>query len=406
MRTNTALLSLSVGAFAIGATEFSPMGMLPEIAGSLDVSIPAAGMLVVVYALGVMLGAPVMTLLLIRRSPKAALIFLMSIFTAGNVLSALAPDYNTLLFARFITSLNHGAFFGIGAMVATRVVAKGKEAGAIAGMFMGLTIANIGGVPAITKLSQTLGWRESFFVVSLLGLLTMAALLRSLPRNMQGQTLNLRRELQVLTRPAVLLAMLCTVLGASAMFTFYTYIAPALTFISAVPETQISIMLVLVGLGFTLGNYLGGVWANRSVSRTLYGLFALLALTMVLFPLMARDTVTAGIFLVIWGAASFGIVPPLQVKVMQVASEAQALASSVNIGAFNLGNAVGAALGASVLTSGGDYAGVSYAGAAVAAAGLVVLRITLRRTKPQISVSDTEQCTTIRIKYRKSANQP
>ncbi|HED2843126.1 TPA: MFS transporter [Morganella morganii] len=395
MRTNTALLSLSVGAFAIGATEFSPMGMLPEIAGSLAVSIPTAGMLVVVYALGVMLGAPVMTLLLIRRSPKAALIFLMSIFTAGNVLSALAPDYNTLLFARFITSLNHGAFFGIGAMVATRVVAKGKEAGAIAGMFMGLTIANIGGVPAITKLSQMLGWRESFFVVSLLGLLTMAALLRSLPRNMQGQELNLRRELQVLTRPAVLLAMLCTVLGASAMFTFYTYIAPALTFISSVPETQISIMLVLVGLGFTLGNYLGGVWANRSVSRTLYGLFALLALTMVLFPLMARDTVTAGIMLVIWGAASFGIVPPLQVKVMQVASEAQALASSVNIGAFNLGNAVGAALGASVLANGGDYAGVSYAGAAVAAAGLVVLRITLRRTKSQKPASDAEQCTTI-----------
>ena len=395
MRTNTALLSLSVGAFAIGATEFSPMGMLPEIAGSLAVSIPAAGMLVVVYALGVMLGAPVMTLLLIRRSPKAALIFLMSIFTAGNVLSALAPDYNTLLFARFITSLNHGAFFGIGAMVATRVVAKGKEAGAIAGMFMGLTIANIGGVPAITKLSQMLGWRESFFVVSLLGLLTMAALLRSLPRNMQGQELNLRRELQVLTRPAVLLAMLCTVLGASAMFTFYTYIAPALTFISSVPETQISIMLVLVGLGFTLGNYLGGVWANRSVSRTLYGLFALLALTMVLFPLMARDTVTAGIMLVIWGAASFGIVPPLQVKVMHVASEAQALASSVNIGAFNLGNAVGAALGASVLANGGDYAGVSYAGAAVAAAGLVVLRITLRRTKSQKPASDAEQCTTI-----------
>lgn len=395
MRTNTALLSLSVGAFAIGATEFSPMGMLPEIAGSLAVSIPAAGMLVVVYALGVMLGAPVMTLLLIRRSPKAALIFLMSIFTTGNVLSALAPDYNTLLFARFITSLNHGAFFGIGAMVATRVVAKGKEAGAIAGMFMGLTIANIGGVPAITKLSQVLGWRESFFVVSLLGLLTMAALLRSLPRNMQGQELNLRRELQVLTRPAVLLAMLCTVLGASAMFTFYTYIAPALTFISSVPETQISIMLVLVGLGFTLGNYLGGVWANRSVSRTLYGLFALLALTMVLFPLVARDTVTAGIMLVIWGAASFGIVPPLQVKVMQVASEAQALASSVNIGAFNLGNAVGAALGASVLANGGDYAGVSYAGAAVAAAGLVVLRITLRQTKSQKPVSDAEQCTTI-----------
>lgn len=383
MRTNTALLSLSVGAFAIGATEFSPMGMLPEIAGSLAVSIPTAGMLVVVYALGVMLGAPIMTLLLIKRSPKAALIFLMSIFTLGNILSALSPNYEMLLIARFITSLNHGAFFGIGAMVATRVVAKGKEASAIAGMFMGLTIANIGGVPAITRLSQILGWRESFFAISVLGLITMLALLRSLPRNMQGQELNLRRELQVLTRPAVLLAMLCTVLGASAMFTFYTYISPALMFISGVPEAQISIMLVLVGLGFTLGNYLGGVWANRSVSRTLYGLFTLLALTMVLFPMVASDSVTAGVMLVVWGLASFGIVPPLQVKVMQVASEAQALASSVNIGAFNLGNAIGAALGAFVLANGGDYSAVSYAGAAVAAGGLIILQVTLHQAKRQ-----------------------
>ena len=383
MRTNTALLSLSVGAFAIGATEFSPMGMLPEIAGSLAVSIPTAGMLVVVYALGVMLGAPIMTLLLIKRSPKAALIFLMSIFTLGNILSALSPNYEMLLIARFITSLNHGAFFGIGAMVATRVVAKGKEASAIAGMFMGLTIANIGGVPAITRLSQILGWRESFFAISVLGLITMLALLRSLPRNMQGQELNLRRELQVLTRPAVLLAMLCTVLGASAMFTFYTYISPSLMFISGVPEAQISIMLVLVGLGFTLGNYLGGVWANRSVSRTLYGLFTLLALTMVLFPMVASDSVTAGVMLVVWGLASFGIVPPLQVKVMQVASEAQALASSVNIGAFNLGNAIGAALGAFVLANGGDYSAVSYAGAAVAAGGLIILQVTLHQAKRQ-----------------------
>lgn len=392
MRTNTALLSLSVGAFAIGATEFSPMGMLPEIAGSLAVSIPTAGMLVVVYALGVMLGAPIMTLLLIKRSPKAALIFLMSIFTLGNILSALSPNYEMLLIARFITSLNHGAFFGIGAMVATRVVAKGKEAGAIAGMFMGLTIANIGGVPAITRLSQLLGWRESFFMISILGLVTMVALLRALPRNMQGQELNLRRELQVLIRPAVLLAMLCTVLGASAMFTFYTYISPSLMFISGVPEAQISIMLVLVGLGFTLGNYLGGVWANRSVSRTLYGLFTLLALTMVLFPMVASDSVTAGVMLVVWGLASFGIVPPLQVKVMQVASEAQALASSVNIGAFNLGNAIGAALGASVLANGGDYSAVSYAGAAVAAGGLIILQVTLRQAKRQ-RVMKVKHCT-------------
>ncbi|WP_340608426.1 MFS transporter [Xenorhabdus bharatensis] len=376
MRTSTALLSLSIGAFAIGATEFSPMGMLPEIASDLAISIPTAGILVMVYALGVMLGAPVMTLLLIKRSPKVALIFLMSIFTVGNILSALSPDFSLLLIARFVTSLNHGAFFGIGALVATRVVEKGKEASAIASMFMGLTIANLGGVPAITRLSQVLGWREAFFLISVLGFITMIALLLALPRGMQGQPLDLRRELQVLLKPAVLTTLFCTVLGASAMFTFYTYIVPVLMTLSHVAETQVSIMLVLVGVGFTIGNYIGGILANRSVSKTLYGLFTSLFLIMMLFPQIAKDTMTGGIILVLWGAASFGIVPPLQLKVMQVASEAQSLASSVNIGAFNLGNAIGAALGATVLSLGLGYEMVSYSGGFVALVGLLLLLMT------------------------------
>ncbi|PHM54358.1 MFS transporter [Xenorhabdus sp. KK7.4] len=381
MRTSTALLSLSVGAFAIGATEFSPMGMLPEIASDLAISIPTAGILVMVYALGVMLGAPVMTLLLIKRSPKVALIFLMGIFTVGNILSALSPDFSLLLIARFVTSLNHGAFFGIGALVATRVVEKGKEASAIASMFMGLTIANLGGVPAITRLSQVLGWREAFFLISVLGFITMISLLLALPRGMQGQPLNLRRELQVLLKPSVLTTLFCTVLGASAMFTFYTYIVPMLMTLSHVAETQVSIMLVLVGVGFTVGNYIGGILANRSVSKTLYGLFASLFLIMMLFPQIAKDTITGGIILVLWGAASFGVVPPLQLKVMQVASEAQSLASSVNIGAFNLGNAIGAALGATVLSLGLGYEMVSYSGGFVALVGLLLLLITDQKTQ-------------------------
>ncbi|MDX7987518.1 MFS transporter [Xenorhabdus sp. 12] len=382
MRSNTALLSLAVGAFAIGATEYSPMGMLPDIASDLSVSIPTAGTLVMTYALGVMLGAPFMTLLLIKRSPKTALIFLMSLFTVGNILSGVATDFTFLIIARFITSLNHGAFFGIGALVAMRVVEKGKEASAIASMFMGLTIANICGVPFITWLSQVVGWREAFLLISTLGILTMVALLRTLPNNMEGQPLNLKKELQVLSRPKVLVAMLCTIVGASAMFTLYTYIAPFMVAIAHISPAQISIMLVLVGIGFTFGNYLGGIMANRSILMTLFGLFTLLTISMILIPLIGTNSTSGGIMLVVWGIASFGIVPPLQLKVMQVASEAQALASSINIGAFNLGNAIGAGVGGSVLSLGFGYPAISYVGGIIALSGLILLIITAEKRVP------------------------
>ncbi|PHM37409.1 hypothetical protein Xmau_03887 [Xenorhabdus mauleonii] len=358
------------------------MGMLPDIASGLSVSIPTAGTLVMVYALGVMLGAPFMTLLLIKRSPKTALIFLMSIYTIGNILSGLATDFTFLIIARFITSLNHGAFFGIGALVATRVVEKGKEASAIASMFMGLTIANICGVPLITWLSQVIGWREAFLLISILGMLTMASLLLTLPNNMQGQPLNLKKELLVLSRPKVLVALLSTIIGSSAMFTLYTYIAPFMITVAHISAAQISIMLLLVGIGFTFGNYLGGIMANRSILMTLFGLFTLLTVSMILIPLIGVNSISGGIMLVIWGAASFGIVPPLQLKVMQVASEAQALASSVNIGAFNLGNAIGAGIGGSVLSLGFGYPAVSYVGGIIALFGLILLIITAEKQMP------------------------
>ncbi|VWB20499.1 MFS transporter [Burkholderia diffusa] len=222
------LLALAAGAFGIGTTEFSPMGLLPVIADGVHVSIPQAGMLISAYAIGVMVGAPLMTLLLARWSHRSALIALMSIFTIGNLLSAVAPDYTTLLLARLVTSLNHGAFFGLGSVVAASLVPREKQASAVATMFMGLTIANVGGVPAATWLGQMIGWRMSFAATAALGLIAIAGLLAALPKGAAGKMPNLRAELSVLTRPVVLGALGTTVLGAGAMFTLYTYVAPTL----------------------------------------------------------------------------------------------------------------------------------------------------------------------------------
>ncbi len=379
MRINTALLALAIGAFAIGATEFSPMGMLPYIADNIQVDIPSAGSIVVIYALGVMIGAPIMTLLLVKRKPKVALVFLMSIFTVGNLLSAMSPDLVTLSISRFITSLNHGAFFGLGAIVAASVVPPGKQASAIAAMFMGLTIANIGGVPLMTKLTQVMGWREAFYLIAALGLLTIASLIWALPNNLQGRDVNVKNELRILRRPQVMLGMLSTVLGASAMFTLYTYITPMLmNFINA-SDQMITVMLVIIGVGFTIGNYLGGLFADKSLFGTLIIFFLMLALSMAIFPFIGTNAVGAGLGLLFWSIFSFGIVPPIQILVMNAATGAQALASSVNIGAFNLGNAIGAAIGGGVLSYGYSYSMISFMGTLVAVLGIAVILVIFRK---------------------------
>lgn len=379
MRINTALLALAIGAFAIGATEFSPMGMLPYIADNIQVDIPSVGSIVVIYALGVMVGAPIMTLLLVKRKPKVALVFLMSIFTVGNLLSAMSPDLVTLSISRFITSLNHGAFFGLGAIVAASVVPPGKQASAIAAMFMGLTIANIGGVPLMTKLTQVMGWREAFYLIAALGLLTIGSLILSLPNNLQGQEVNVKNELRILRQPQVMLSMLSTVLGASAMFTLYTYITPMLmNFINASDE-MITLILVIIGIGFTIGNYIGGLFADKSLYGTLIIFFLMLALSMAVFPFIAVNAIGAGVGLLFWSIFSFGIVPPIQILVMNAATGAQALASSVNIGAFNLGNAIGAAIGGAVLSYGYSYSMISFMGTFVAVLGIAVIIIIFRK---------------------------
>jgi DHA1 family inner membrane transport protein len=383
---NWSLLALAMGAFGIGTTEFSPMGLLPVIAEGVNVSIPTAGLLVSAYAIGVMIGAPVMTLAFSRFGKRTALMLLMGIFTIGNLLSALSPDYWTLLAARLVTSLNHGAFFGLGSIVAASVVPKEKQASAVATMFMGLTIANIGGVPAATWIGQQVGWRMAFTGTAGLGLLAIAALWLALPKGEAGRMPDIRRELRVLTRPAVLLAMATTVMGAGAMFTLYTYVAPTLAELTGASEGFVTLALVLIGVGFTIGNGLGGRLADWSLDGATKIFLAALALIMLALPFVLASHVGAAIGLVIWGAAAFAIVPPVQMRVMQAASEAPGLASSINVGAFNLGNALGAAVGGGVISLGLGYQAVPIAGGLLAAAGLAL--VWLGRARPAIQTCE------------------
>ncbi|MBQ0710134.1 MULTISPECIES: MFS transporter [unclassified Ochrobactrum] len=382
---NWPLLALAIGAFGIGTTEFSPMGLLPVIADGVDVSIPTAGLLVSAYAVGVMVGAPIMTLAFGRFGKRTALMLLMAIFTLGNILSALSPDYWTLLAARLVTSLNHGAFFGLGSVVAASVVPPEKRASAVATMFMGLTIANIGGVPAATWVGQQIGWRMSFAGTAVLGLVTITALWLALPRGEAGKMPNIRQELGVLMRPTVLMSLATTVMGAGAMFTLYTFVAPVLTDLTHASEGFVTLALVLIGLGFTIGNALGGRLADWSLDGATRIFLAALAIISLALPLVLTSHVGAALGLVAWGAAAFAIVPPVQTRVMQAAAEAPGLASSINIGAFNLGNAVGAALGSGVISMGYGYAAIPMAGGLLAAAGLL---FTLsRRPKAALAVS-------------------
>lgn len=263
-------------------------------------------------------------------------------------------------------------------MVAASVVPANKQASAVASMFMGLTIANIGGVPLATWVGQNIGWRMSFLAISALGLITMLALWKALPVGSVGQRPNIKMELKVLTRLPVVLALLTTVFGASAMFTLYTYIAPSLVEFTHASPSFITMMLVLIGIGFSLGNHFGGKFADLSMDKTLIGFLGLLIGLMVIFPILAQTQLGAAIGLVLWGTAAFAIVPPLQMRVMSVAREASGLASSVNIGAFNLGNAIGAAAGGAVLSLGLNYAAVSMIGAVLAAIGLVLVFIQIK----------------------------
>lgn len=380
MRFNPGLLALAVGAFGIGVTEFAPMGLLPVIANDLGVSIPTAGLLISAYAMGVVIGAPLMTLTTGRVPRRTLLILLAGIFTLGNVLAAVSDTYALLMAARVVTSFNHGAFFGVGAIVAASLAPSERRAGAVAAMFMGLTIANVVGVPLATWAGEHLGWRAAFWGISALGVATMAALRLTLPALPAPASGDPMAELRVLTRGRVLGALGLTALGSSAMFTVFTYITPILRDVTHGSLGFITAMLVIYGVGLTAGNWLGGRFADRSVDRTLIVALGSLTVILLAFALLMPFKVPTAILVFLWGIASFALVPPLQVRVMQAAADAPNLASAMNIGAFNLGNAIGAVVGGGVIAAGLGFPAVALAGAVASALGLFAVLVSVRRS--------------------------
>lgn len=367
-----ALLALAIGAFGIGTTEFVIMGLLPEVAGDFQVTIPTAGYLVTGYALGVVIGAPLMTVLGTKVSRKRMLMVLMGLFIAGNVLSAVAPVFGVMLMGRVVASLAHGAFFGIGAVVAADLVAPAKKAGAIAMMFTGLTVANVVGVPMGTFIGQSIGWRTTFLVVAGLGVLGLAGVAKLVPEQPRPEGVRLRHELAAFRNVQVLLAMAMTVLGFGGVFAAITYITPMMTEVAGFADSSVTWLLVLFGLGMVGGNLAGGKFADRSLMPLLYVSLGALALVLALFTFTAHNKVAAAVSIVLVGALGFATVPPLQKRVLDQASGAPTLASAVNIGAFNLGNALAAWLGGIVIAAGFGLAAPNWVGAVLAASALVL----------------------------------
>ncbi|WP_328946655.1 MFS transporter [Streptomyces sp. NBC_00250] len=379
-----ALLALAVGAFGIGTTEFVVMGLLPEVAGDYGVSIPTAGLLVTGYALGVVVGAPLLTVLGNKVSRKRMLMLLMGLFVVGNLLSAIAPSFGIMLTGRVIASLAHGSFFGIGSVVAAGLVAPNKKAGAIATMFTGLTVANIVGVPLGTFIGQAVGWRTTFAIVAALGVIGLFGIAKLVPAMPRPEGTHLRRELKAFRNPQVLLAMAMTVLGFGGVFAAITYIAPMMTEVAGYSDGAVTWLLVLFGVGMFLGNLLGGRFADRALMPLLYSALSGLAIVLALFTVAAHDKILAAIAIFLVGALGFATVPPLQKRVLDQAHGAPTLASAVNIGAFNLGNALAAWLGGLVIAAGLGYTAPNWVGAVLAAAalGLAVWSAALERRAP------------------------
>ncbi len=367
------LYALTAGAFGIGTTEFVIMGLLMQVAADLHVSIAAAGLLISGYALGVFVGAPLLTAATNRMPRKAVLVALMIVFTLGNLACALAPSYELLMVARVVTSLAHGTFFGVGAVVATGLVSEDRKASAISIMFTGLTVATLLGVPAGAWLGLEYGWRATFWAVTAIGVFATVIIATLVPADHSAPTpLSFREELRLVTRPQVLLGLLMTVLGFGGMFTVYTYIQPLLTQVTGFADAAVSPILLVFGVGMIVGNLLGGRFADRRLATALLGTLALLALVMGVMGFALHSRWAMVLFTGLLGAAAFATVSPLQLWVLQKASDAQSLASSLNIGAFNLGNALGAWLGGVVISQGLGLSALPWVAALVPASAFAV----------------------------------
>ncbi|MGY5129913.1 MFS transporter [Streptomyces nigrescens] len=367
-----ALLALAISAFGIGTTEFVMMGLLPNVADDLGTSVPTAGYLVSAYALGVVIGAPLLTALGSRIPRKRMLVWLMAVFTVGNLASALAPTFGLLIAGRLLAGLPHGAFFGVGAVVAARLVREGRQARAVATMFLGLTIANIIGVPAATLLGQQLGWRATFLIVAAIGLVAMTSLARLVPPLPADERTGLGRELRALGNCQVLLGLLTTVFGFAGIFAVYSYLASMMTEVTGFAESSVPVVLALFGIGMTLGALAAGPLTDRALRPTLYGSLAALALVLTAFHFTAEVKWAALVTVVVIGAVGFLTTTPLQMLVMNKAQQAPTLAAASNQSAFNLANAGGAWVGGLALAAGWGWTSPTLVGAVLAALGLAV----------------------------------
>ncbi|UQW73395.1 MFS transporter [Pseudomonas avellanae] len=374
------LLILALSAFAIGTTEFVIMGLLPDVAADLGVSIPGAGWLVTGYALGVAVGAPFMAMATAKLPRKAALVTLMGIFIIGNLLCALASDYNVLMFARVVTALCHGAFFSIGSVVAAGLVPANRRASAVALMFTGLTLANVLGVPLGTALGQYAGWRSTFWAVTVIGVIALIGLIRYLPTNRNEEKLDMRAELAALKGAGIWLSLTMTALFSASMFTLFTYIAPLLGEVTGVSPQGVTWTLLLIGLGLTAGNVIGGKMADRRVSTTLIAVFVSMAVISTVLSWTSAALIPTEITLFLWAVAAFAAVPALQINVVTFGKAAPNLVSTLNIGAFNVGNALGAWVGGSVIAHGLGLTSVPLAAAVLAVLALLITLITFRQT--------------------------
>lgn len=392
-RTGWAILALALGGFGIGTTEFVAMGLLPNIASSMDVSEPTAGNLISAYALGVVVGAPLITAFAARVPRRRLLIWLMVAFTVGNGLSVVAPDYPTLMAARFIAGLPHGAYFGVAALVAAHLAAPGRRARAVGQVMLGLSVANVLGVPAATWIGQALGWRSALALVVVIGVATVAALVRVVPDLRDMPTSDMRLELGALKNSQVLLTLAVGMIGFGGLFAFYSYLNTALTSVGGVSESIVPVALMLFGLGMVAGNIAGGRLADRNVDLGVFAGLMSVGVALGVFALILGVGWLAVPFAFVVGATGSMAIPALQTRLMDVAQDGQTVAAAMNHSALNIANALGAWLGGLVIAGGLGYRAPSAVGAVLALAGVAVFAgtVVLGRRRGAVAAGRREQ---------------
>lgn len=367
------LIALALGGFGIGLTEFGIVGLLPEITADFSVSESVAGYLVSGYALSVAVGAIGLTAAVSRVERKRVLLGLVVLFIVGNLISAMAPTYAVMLTGRIVAALCHGAFFGVGAVVASNMVPDNKKAGAISLMFAGLTVANVVGIPFGTFIGQQFGWRATFWVITAIGVITFFGIQLLVQRSPAPEAVSLRSEIGVLHRPQVLLSAMVSILTFGGLVGAYTYIAFTLTEVSGFEAKAVPWLLLLFGVGTFIGNLLGGRLADRALDRSLQMILVVLIAVLSSFALLVTNTLAALVAMFLLGAVGFATAPGLQLRIMHFAGDAPTVASGANIAALNIGNAFGTWLGGLAIAAGLGFASPLWVGAGLATAALLVL---------------------------------